>query len=93
MDSAAHIIAVMSSARTVQLVHSMHWIRKRKYRKAITNDLIKLVISNSNVLRDRRKANVLNAISRVPPSGRLLKVVYRKIGKNRVKIITAFWLD
>lgn len=77
----------------MQLVHSRHWARKKKYRKDITDGLVEFAISNSNVLRDKNWETVFNAISRVPPSGRLLKVVYRRIGKNQVKIITAFWLD
>ena len=76
----------------MDLLDSEHWKRKRKYRKDITNDLIEYAIRNSNQLRDKYWEDALNSICRIPPSGRILKVVYKK-EKNRIKIITAFWLD
>ncbi len=77
----------------MKLVYSKHWKRKMRYRKDITDNLIEYALLNSNILRDKYWENALNAICRVPPSGRILKVVYRRLNKNRVKIITAFWLD
>ncbi|MFQ5648068.1 MAG: hypothetical protein ACE5FW_02420 [Candidatus Aenigmatarchaeota archaeon] len=77
----------------MKLTHSEHWKRKRCYRKDVTDALIEYAITNSGALRDRYWINALNAICRVPPSGRILKVVYRKLGKDEVKIITAYWLD
>ena len=71
-------------AKIIQLV--------KKYRKDITNDLIEYVIENSNELKDKYWKDALNAICRIPPSGRILKVIYKK-QQNKIKIITAFWLD
>ncbi|MDO8623604.1 MAG: DUF4258 domain-containing protein [archaeon] len=76
----------------MKIINSEHWKRKRKYRKDITDDIIEYAIKNSNELRDKYWENALNAICRVPLSGRILKVVYR-LEKNKIKIITAFWLD
>lgn len=74
------------------LTYSEHWSKKRKYRKDITDDMIEYAIQNSNELKDNYWEDALNAICRIPPSGRILKVVYRK-EKSKNKIITAFWLD
>jgi len=76
----------------MKLDHSEHWQRKKKYRKDITDDMIEYAIHNSNELKDKHWVDALNAICRIPPSGRILKVVYRK-EKSEIKIITAFWLD
>jgi len=73
--------------------YSLHWKQKRDVRKEITDDLIEYAIQHSNALRDKNWPDALNAICRVPPMGRILKVVYRRIGKDTIKIITAFWLD
>ena len=72
--------------------YSKHWAKKKKYRKDITDDMIEYAISNSNELKDKYWEDALNAISRIPPSGRILKVIYKK-EKSKIKIITAFWLD
>ncbi len=77
----------------MELEHSEHWKRKNKYRKDITDELIQYAIMNSSALKDKHRENALNAICRVPPSGRILKVVYRKLFKDKVRVITAFWLD
>lgn len=71
---------------------SEHWKRKRKHRKDITDDMVEYAIKNSNQLKDKYWEEALNAISRIPPSGRILKVIYKK-EKSKIKIITAFWLD
>lgn len=76
----------------MKLEHSRHWQRKRKYRKDITSGEIEYAITNSAELKDKYWGDALNAICRVPPSGRILKVIYKK-EKGRVKVITAFWLD
>ena len=73
-------------------IESEHWKKKRKYRKDISNDMIEYAIKNSNILKDKCWEDALNAISRIPPSGRILKVIYKK-EKDNIKIITAFWLD
>ena len=77
----------------MKFVYSLHWKRKTEIRKEITADLIEYAIQHSNVLRDKNWPDALNAIWRVPPMGRILKVVYRRMGKDKIKIITAFWLD
>ena len=77
----------------MKFVYSLHWKRKIGIRKEITDDLIEYAIQHSNVLRDKNWPDALNAICRVPPMGRILKVAYKRIGKNEIKITTAFWLD
>jgi hypothetical protein len=76
----------------MKFVDSEHWGRKRKHRKDITDDMIEYAIKNSNELKDKYWEDALNVICRIPPSGRILKVVYKKT-KEKIKIITAFWLD
>ena len=60
------------------LTYSEHWSKKRKYRKDITDDMLEYAIKNSNEFKDKYWEDALNAISRIPPSGRILKVVYKK---------------
>ena len=76
----------------MSFIESEHWKKKRRKRKDISDDIIEYAIKNSNEINDKYWENALNAISRIPPSGRILKVVYRK-EKSKIKIITAFWLD
>lgn len=73
-------------------LESEHWKKQKKYRPEITNDLIELCIQNSQKFKDRKWHDAYNAIARIPPSGRILKVVYKEKGKD-IKIITAYWLD
>ena len=63
--------------------YSLHWKRKREIRKEITDDLIEYALQLSNVLRDKTWPDALNAICRVPPMGRILKVVYRELEKTQ----------
>ena len=77
----------------MKFVYSEHWKRKRKYRPDITDEKIEYAIQNSTELRDKYWSDTLNAISRIPPTGRMLKVAYKKLESNNIKIITAFWLD
>jgi len=77
----------------MDIVYSKHWIRKQKKKKKdITNDVIEYTIKNSQILKDKYWIGALNAISRVTSSGRRLKVVYKRI-KEKIFIITAYWLD
>jgi len=77
----------------MEFVYSRHWIKKHSgKRKDIVEDFIGYAVLNSSELRDRRWDGVLNAIARVPPSGRILKVVYKKLNA-KVFIITAYWLS
>ncbi len=77
----------------MKLEYSEHWMRKKKYRSEIGDDMIEYAVKNSDELRDKHWPDASNAISRIPPSGRILEVVHKKIGKDKIKIITAFWLD
>ena len=70
-----------------------HWKIQRKFRPDITDEAILYAIKHSDELRDGYWPDALNAMSRVPPSGRILKVVYKRISSVKIKIITAFWLD
>jgi len=72
--------------------YSFHWKKQKRFRPEITDDLIELCILNSDKLKDKEWPDAFNAISRIPPSGRILKVVYKSKSKV-IKIITAFWLD
>ncbi len=74
------------------LEYSFHWRKKRRKRSEITDDLLEYCIQRSQKIRDRDWAEVWNALVRIPPSGRLLKVVYKARGKT-IKILTAYWLD
>lgn len=68
-------------------------MKQRKYRPEITDDVIEYCILNSAKFKDKYWENAYNAVSRIPPSGRLLRVIYREIfreGKT-IKVITAFW--
>ena len=77
----------------MKFVYSSHWNFKKRYRPDITDDLIEYAILNSNELKDKHWEDASNAISRVPPIGRILKVIYKRINKEQIKIITAFWID
>ncbi len=74
------------------LEYSKHWKLKKRFRSEITDDLIEYCIQHSDKLKDRKWPDTFNAIYRVPPSGRILKVVYKTKGKT-IKILTAYWLD
>ena len=77
----------------MEIDYSKHWLRKHlKKRKDITNDSIEYAILNSKEIKDRDWKDASNAISKIPPSGRTLKVVYRRI-HHKVFIVTAYWLD
>ena len=77
----------------MQIKDSTHWAQKRKFRPDILDHDIEYAIIHSDELRDKHWKDASNAICRIPPSGRILKVVYKKEGKDKYKIITAFWLD
>jgi len=73
--------------------YSMHWIKQRKFRPEIKDSDMEYAIQNSAQLKDKYWEDALNAIARIPPSGRILKVVYKKVKSNKIKIISAYWLD
>jgi hypothetical protein len=51
--------------------------------------LIESAISKGEITRDKGWPNVYNALVRENASGRMLKVVYRRIGPQSYKMITA----
>ena len=54
---------------------------QKRFRPEITDDIIELCLFNSDKLKDNGWSDAFNAIARIPPSGRILKVVYRVKGK------------
>ncbi len=72
--------------------YSKHWIKKKRFRRDISDDMIEYAIISSNIFKDKHWSDALNAIVRIPPSGRILKVVYRRVGKDNYKIILHFGL-
>ena len=72
--------------------YSFHWQKQKRFRPEITDDLIEYSILNSAKVNDRDWSDAYNSIARVPPSGRILKVVYKEKSKV-IKIITAYWID
>jgi len=77
----------------MEIEYSKHWLKKHeKKKKDITNDAIEFALKNSRELKDKYWKDAFNVISRIPPSGRILKVVYKKL-KEKVFIVTAYWLD
>ncbi len=77
----------------MEIEYSKHWLKKHlKKKKDITPDVIEFALKNSSESRDKYWRDALNAISRIPPSGRILKVVYKK-SKEKIFIVTTYWLD
>ncbi|MEW6295092.1 MAG: hypothetical protein AB1467_02210 [Candidatus Diapherotrites archaeon] len=76
------------------IVESNHWKFKKQFRKDIENYMIEYAIMKCGEFsRDSVHENALNAISRIPETGKTLKVVFRWIGKDKIKLITAYYLD
>ncbi len=76
--------------------YSLHWIEQKQIREEITDDLLEYCILNSSKIKDKEWIDAYNAISKIPPSGRKLKVVYREVFYEKsktIKIITAYWLN
>ncbi len=77
----------------MEIEYSKHWIKKqREKKKSITKEAIELAINNSLILKDKYWKDTLNAVSKIPTSGRTLKVVYKK-RNQKIFIITAYWLN
>lgn len=76
----------------MQVEHTFHWKKQKRFRPEITDDIIEQCILHSEKLKDRNWENAYNSIARIPPSGRILKVVHREQGKT-IKVITSYWLD
>lgn len=77
----------------MQIIESKHWQRKKRFRRNIEPYMIESVISGGPVQRDKIHDGALNAIGFVPQTGKTLKVVFRRITKEKVKLITASYLD
>ena len=77
----------------MEISYSKHWHREHaRKRRDITHDMIEFALHNSREMRDEYWKDAFNTISRIPPSGRILKVVYKK-SNTKIFIITAYWLD
>ena len=77
----------------MEIEYSKHWLRKHlKKKKDITNDIIEFALKNSRESKDKYWKDAFNAISKIPPSGRILKVVYKR-SKEKIFIVTTYWLD
>jgi hypothetical protein len=77
----------------MEIEYSKHWSEKHpKKKKGITHDVLEFAIKNSTILKDRLWDDAFNAICRIPPAGRILKVIYKK-ANQKVFIMTAYWLD
>jgi len=77
----------------MNLIYSKHWIQKSKYRIDIKEFMIEYVIQNSPVIRDKHWPDAYNAVCKIEYTGKRLKVVYKRIKYNKIKVITAFWID
>ena len=77
----------------MKIRYSEHWARKRGLRRELSDDVLTFAIENSQPLSDRDHEGLLNAICRIPPVGRKIKVVYRRTGKGEVHLITAYWME
>lgn len=56
--------------------------------------MIEHAISNSEKYqKDKFHKNAVNTIAIIPQTGRRLKAIFRKLGKGRVKLITAYYVD
>jgi len=77
----------------MEIEYSRHWKDKKKEeKKNITDDVIEFALTNSPMLRDKYWKDAYNAVSNIPPSGRTLKVIYKRLNQ-KVFIITAYWLN
>ncbi len=77
----------------MELIYTKHWKKKKNYRPGIRDDFIKYAIRHAKAKRDKHWKDALNAVIEIPENGRKVKVVYKQVGEDKYKIITAFWLD
>ena len=78
----------------MKIEESFHWKMKKRFRLDIEDYMIEYAVSNPlKIQKDRHHENALNAIARIPQNGRTLKVVFRKTGVEKIKLITAYYLD
>ncbi|MBU0662530.1 MAG: hypothetical protein ABH854_00440 [Candidatus Diapherotrites archaeon] len=78
----------------MEIIESHHWKLKRPFRKDIENYMLSYAVSNcKNPQTDKHHKNALDAVCRIPQTGKILKVVFRRLGKDSIKLITAYYLD
>ena len=77
----------------MEIIESEHWKKKKAYRADIEDYMVEFAINNSRRQRDMHHHDALNAIARIPQTGKRLKVVFRIVGKDKVKLITSYYLD
>ncbi len=78
----------------MEIIESLHWQEKKKFRKNIENYMVEYAITYAaEFQKDKHHENALNAVCTIPQTGRTLKVVFRWVGKEKVKLITAYYLD
>ena len=75
----------------MHLEYSEHWIKKKRFRVDITEDILEYATIHFDTVRDLRWEDCINAIGKIPWTGREIKVVYKREG-NKIKIVTAYWL-
>lgn len=77
----------------MEIIGSVHWKLKEFQRKNIELWMIEFVLENCKEFkRDKTHENCLVGIARIPQTGRKLKIVFRKIGKEKIKLITAYYI-
>ncbi len=77
----------------MEIIETSHWVKKNIFRQDIELYMVEFALMNSNFQKDKNDPALLNAIARIPQNGKILKVVFKFIGKDRVKLITAYYLD
>lgn len=78
----------------MEIVESLHWKKKKRFRKNIESYMVEYAINSSKQIQaDKYYKNALNAVAVIPQTGKKLKVVFRWLGKEKIKLITAYYLD
>ena len=69
----------------MEIKYSKDWVKKQKSkRKDITKEDIEFAFENSRILNDKYWKGAFNAICKIQPSGRTLKVVYKKTNQKTI---------
>jgi len=76
----------------MDFIESKHWENKKLYRKDIREEHLEYALLHSSIYRDRQWDDAYNALARIPPMRRMLKVVYKR-KEGKIIVITAYWLD
>ena len=77
----------------MEIIESKHWKYKKTFRPNIEAYMIEYTISYGSFHRDKNDLTVFNLIAIIPQTGRHLKVVFRQLDRDKVKLITAYYLD